>query len=185
VDEERTLFSDPGIVPASFFWNFGDFHINVSETITIPLGSYDEDKDVNGGLNYWSFETVVAGTYLHPEKGFEISASFGHLYNTENNDTDYQTGQEFHVEYMLNQFLSETFAIGIQGFYYKQITGDSGKGALLGDFEGEAAGIGPAMMWATKIKDVNLIISAKWLHEYHAKHRLEGNHFFLNFTLAF
>ena len=48
VDEDRTLFSDPGIVPASFFWNFGNFHINVSETITIPLGSYDKDKDVNG-----------------------------------------------------------------------------------------------------------------------------------------
>ena len=86
---------------------------------------------------------------------------------------------------MLNQFLSETFAIGIQGFYYKQITGDSGKGAILGNFRGEAAGIGPAVMWATKIKDVDLIINAKWLHEYHAKHRLEGNHFFLNFTLAF
>ena len=39
VDEDRTLFSDPGIVPASFFWNFGNFHINVSETITIRLGS--------------------------------------------------------------------------------------------------------------------------------------------------
>ena len=185
IEEDRTAIGDPGIVPVSLFWNFGDFHINASETITVPLGSYDKDRDVNGGLNYWSFETVVAGTYLHPEKGFEVSAALGYIYNTENSDTDYQTGQEFHVDYMLNQFISETFAIGLQGFYYKQITGDSGNGALLGDFKGEAAGIGPALMWATKIKNVGLIINAKWLHEFHAEHRLEGDHIFLNFTLAF
>jgi hypothetical protein len=185
VDEDSTLFSDPGFTPASLFWNLGNFHINASETITAPLGSYDKDRDVNGGLNYWSFETVVAGTYLHPEKGFEVSAALGYIYNTENDDTDYQTGQEFHVDYMLNQFLSETFALGLQGFYYKQITGDSGSGAILGDFKGEAAGIGPAVMWATRIKNVGMIINAKWLHEFHAEHRLEGDHLFLNATLAF
>ena len=185
IDDDRTAFSDPAFIPASLFWNVGNFHINASETITAPWGSYDKDRDVNGGLNYWSFETLVAVTYLHPEKGFEISAAVGHLYNTENDDTHYQTGQELHVDYMLNQFLSETFAIGLQGFYYKQITGDSGSGAILGDFKGEAAGIGPAVMWATQVKDTDLVISAKWLHEFHAEHRLEGDHLFLNFTLAF
>ena len=42
------------------------------------------------------------------------------------------------MEYILNQFLSETFALGVQGFYNKQITGDSGNGAILGGFKGEA-----------------------------------------------
>ena len=27
------------------------------------------------------------------------------------------------------------------------------------------------------------VISAKWLHEYYSKHRLEGENVFLNFTL--
>ena len=185
VADDRTLFGDPGFIPASLFWTFGNFHVNASETITVPLGSYDVDEDVNGGLNYWTFETAVAGTYLHPEKGFEVSATLGYLYNTENDDTDYQTGQEFHVEYMLNQFLSETFAVGVQGFYYKQITGDSGSGAVLGDFEGEATGIGPALMWATKIRETDVVLSAKWLHELDAEKRLEGDHVFLNATLVF
>jgi hypothetical protein len=185
VDADRTAVGDPGFIPASLFWHSGNFHINVSETITAPIGSYDKDRDVNAGLNYWSFDTTLAATYLHPDRGHEISAAIGHIYNTENDDTDYQTGQEFHLDYMLNQFLSETLAVGLHGFYYKQITGDSGSGALLGDFKGEAAGIGPAVMYATKIRDVDLVISAKWLHEFHAEHRLEGEHIFLNFTLAF
>jgi hypothetical protein len=31
-------------------------------------------------------------------------------------------------------------AVDFQGYYYKQITGDSGSGARLGDFEGESVG---------------------------------------------
>jgi hypothetical protein len=106
-------------------------------------------------------------------------------YNTENDDTDYQTGQEFHLDYMLNQFLSETFAVGLHGFFYEQITGDSGSGAILGSFKGEAAGIGPALMWIPKIKDKDVVISAKWLSEFDTEHRLEGDHLFLNLTMAF
>lgn len=185
IDDDRTAIGDPGFIPASIFWNFGNLHINAYETITAPIGSYDADRNVDSGLNYWSFDTTVAATYLHPEKGYEISAAFGHIYNTENDDTNYQTGQEFHLDYMLNQFLSETFALGLHGFYYKQITGDSGSGAILGGFKGEAAGIGPAIMWTPQIKDKDVVISAKWIHEFDTQHRLEGDHLFLNFTMAF
>jgi hypothetical protein len=157
-DSDRTAIGDMGIMPVSLFWNFGKFHLNAYETITLPTGSYDKDRDVNAGLNYWSFDTNLAMTYLDEDKGRELSATVGYIYHTENDDTDYQTGQEFHVDYMLNQFLSETFAIGLQGFYYKQVSGDSGSGALLGDFEGEAAGIGPALMWATK-KKIRILLS--------------------------
>lgn len=184
-DEDGAGIGDPGVVPIALFWNFGNFHLNVYEFVVIPIGQYDKDEAINAGLNFWTFDTVVAGTYLHPEKGFELSAVLGYIYNTENNDTDYQTGQEFHLDYMLNQFLSETVAIGLQGFYYKQVTGDSGSGALLGDFKGEAAGIGPAIMWATKAGNRDVFVNLKWLHEFHAEHRLEGDHFFLNLTIDF
>jgi hypothetical protein len=185
LENDRTAIGDPGIVPVSIFWNFGNFHINAYETVTVPVGAYDVNRDVNAGLNYWSFETSLAATWLHPERGHEVSVVLGYIYNTENEDTDYQTGQEFHVEYMLNQFFSETFALGIHGSYYKQVTGDSGQGAILGDFKGEAASIGPALMWATDIKGTGLVINAKWLHEFHAEHRLEGDHLFINFTFVF
>ncbi len=184
-ESDRTAIGDTGIIPVSLFWDFGKFHINAFESITMPTGSYDKDRSVNAGLNYWSFDTTLAATYLDEEKGHEISAAAGHIYNTENDDTDYQTGQEFHLDYMLNQFLSETFALGLHGFYYKQVTGDSGSGAILGDFKGEASGIGPALMWIPKIKDKDVVVNAKWIHEFDTEHRLEGDHLFLNFTMAF
>ncbi len=184
-ESDRTAIGDTGIVPVSLFWNFGKFHINAYESITMPTGSYDKDRPVNTGLNYWSFDTTLATTYLDDEKGQEISAAVGYIYNTENDDTDYQTGQEFHLDYMLNQFLSETFALGLHGFFYKQITGDSGSGAILGSFKGEAAGIGPSLMWIPKIKNKDVAVSAKWIHEFDTENRLEGDHLFLNFTMAF
>ena len=86
---------------------------------------------------------------------------------------------------MLNQFLSESFAIGIQGFYLKQVTGDSGSGASLGSFKAEAAGVGPAVLWNTKISRQEVSFIAKWLHEYHAERRIEGDHVFVSFAMSF
>jgi len=96
--------------------------------------------------------------------------------------SNYQTGQELHLDVVFNQFLSETFAIGLHGFYLKQITGDSGSGALLGDFRAEAADIGPGLLWTKQLGGQSVSFIAKWLHEVHAENRMEGDHVFLSFA---
>ena len=151
ISEDHLSIGDAYLIPISLYWSFGDLSLNAYQGIVAPTGSYNVDREVNTGLNYWSFDTNLAFTYLHPELGTELSFNVGHLYNTENPDTNYQTGNEFHLDYMLNQFFSVTFAIGVQGFYYKQYTGDSGSGAVLGDFKAQVAGIGPAVLWIPTI----------------------------------
>ena len=84
---------------------------------------------------------------------------------------------------VFNQFLSETFAVGLHAFYLKQITGDSGAGALLGDFKAESAGIGPALLWTRRFGEQDVSLIAKWLHEVDAENRLEGDHVMLSFAL--
>jgi len=79
--------------------------------------------------------------------------------------------------------LSETFAVGLHGFYLKQITGDSGGGAILGNFKAKSAGIGPALLWATQIGGQDVSFIAKWMHEIDAENRLEGDHMMLSFAL--
>jgi hypothetical protein len=176
---------DVTLIPGMLFWNRGNFHFTIAEYIVMPTGSYDSDDLANVGLNYWTFDTDVAATYLNQKTGQDYSINIGYNYNTENSDTDYQTGQELHIDYMINQFLSESWAIGIHGFYLKQITGDSGDGAILGDFKAEAAGIGPAVLWNTKISGQEVSFIAKWLHEFHAERRLEGDHVFVSFAMSF
>jgi hypothetical protein len=171
------------LIPVALYWNNGNIHTSFAQFIIMPTGDYGIENLINRGLNYWSFDTNFALTYLNPETGRDFSFNIGHIYNTENDDTDYQTGQELHLDVVFNQFLSEIFAVGLHGFYLKQITGDSGSGAVLDDFKAEAVGVGPALLWSTKIGDQDVTVIAKWLHEFHAKNRLEGDHVFLSFAL--
>lgn len=174
---------DIALIPIALYWNEGKYHWSFAHSIVTPTGSYDVDNAVNTSLNYWSFDTNFAMTYLNEESGRDLSFNVGHIYNTENDETDYQTGQELHLDVVLNQFLSDSFAIGLQGFYLKQITGDDGRGATLGGFKAEAAGIGPALLWSRDFGKQNVTFIAKWLHEFHAEKRLEGDHIYLSFAL--
>jgi hypothetical protein len=183
-DDSASGLGDIAFIPFALYWNEGRYHWSLSHFTVVPTGSYDENNAVNPSLNYWSFDTNFALTYLNEETGRDLSFNIGHIYNTENDETDYQTGQELHLDWVFNQFLSESFAIGLQGFYLKQITGDSGSGAALGDYKAEAAGIGPAAMWSREVGDQEVVFIAKWLHEFHAENRLEGDHFMLSFALS-
>ena len=175
-DDSETDLGDITLLPASFYWNSGNWHFNLYELVVTPTGQYDVDNNVNLGRNYWSFDTVFAVTNLNMETGREFSLVSGYMLNGENDDTDYQTGNELHVDAMFNQFLSDHFAIGLHGYYYKQLQGDSGSGAILGDFKGESYGIGPSFLWIPKSTGGKFSVIGSWLHDLHASNRLESDY---------
>jgi len=164
------------LLPAAFYWNDGNWFFNLYELIVVPTGEYDVNDSVNVGRNYWSFDTVFAMTNLNTTTGRDFLLITGYMINTENNDTDYRTGNELHVDAMFNQFLSETFALGVHGYYYQQVTGDSGSGAILGDFKGESFGIGPSFLWIPKSGGGKFSVTGTWLHDLHATDRVEGDY---------
>lgn len=176
---------DVTLVPWVLYWNTDNLHVNFAQYVVAPTGDYDETDPINTGLNYWSFDTNVAVTYLNPATGWELSANLGYIYNTENSDTDYQSGEEVHLDFAINRYLSDSFAVGIHGFHLEQISGDSGDGAILGNFEAQASGIGPALLWATTVKEHPVSLIAKWLHDFDATRRIEGDHFIVSFALGF
>ena len=183
VKDNATGLGDVVLIPALLYWTSGNLHTAFAQFVVAPTGDYNVDNAINAGLNYWSIDTNFTLTHLNPDTGREFSFNLGHIYNTENDDTDYQTGQELHIDIAFNQYLSDSFAVGVQGFYLKQITGDSGSGALLGNFKAEAAGIGPVLLWARKFGDQDVSFIAKWLHEFDAENRLEGDHLMFSFAL--
>jgi hypothetical protein len=116
--DDKTAFGDLTLIPGVFYWNNGDkLRFSQSFFLVVPVGDYDEDDGANTGLNYYTFETDFAMTYLDPETGQDYSIVIGYGYNSENGDTDYQSGDEFHIDYVINQFLSESWAVGLHGFY--------------------------------------------------------------------
>lgn len=184
--DDKTSYGDITFIPGIFYWNNGEnLHFSQAFYVVTPTGDYDVNDLANTGLNYWTFETDFAMTYLNNESGQDYSLVLGYGYNTENSDTDYQSGDEVHLDYIFNQFLSESWAVGVHGFFYRQVSGDSGDGAVLGDFKAEASGVGPAVMWIPPKYEGEVAFVAKWLHEYDAKHRIEGDHVFLSFMMSF
>jgi hypothetical protein len=98
------------------------------------------------------------------------------MVNTENPDTDYRTGTEFHLDFVANQFLSKTFAVGIRGYWYDQISGDSGAGASLGDFKSNAYGLGAGFVWTPASAAGKLAIAAKYMTDLSAENRFDSDY---------
>jgi hypothetical protein len=175
-DGSDTNIGDMGLVPASLYWTVDNFHIKAAEVIVAPTGHYDVHQKINVGRNYWSFDSQLGVTWFNPGSGTEVSLLPGIMFNTQNNATDYHTGTEFHLDFMLNQFLSKEFGLGVQGYFYDQIAADSGKGAVLGGFQGQSVGIGPAFVWVPAFAEGRLNVVGKWLRDLEGTHRLEGDY---------
>ena len=117
-NDEITSYGNFTLTPGIFYWNNGDkWHFSQSFYVVVPVGNYEADRAANVGLNYWTFETDFAATYLNPETGQDYSVVLGYGYNTKNNDTDYQSGEDVHLDFVLNQFLTDDWAIGLHGFF--------------------------------------------------------------------
>jgi hypothetical protein len=176
VSDHSFNLADIAIVPLQLNWNAGNFHFKFAEAIIAPTGAYDTKNLVNLGRNYWAFDTVGAVTWFNTESGTEVSIAPGIMVNLTNDDTDYKTGTEFHVDFTVNQFLSESFALGLRGYYYRQLTADSGSGAILGDFKGESLGLGPGLLWQPEFAKGKLSIVGKVMFDVTATNRFKSTY---------
>jgi hypothetical protein len=172
---------DTSVSPLVLYWAFGNFYASAYQSVIMPTGSFDRGDVLNASRNYYSFDSVLALTWLDQKRGYEVSLVPGLMFNTENPDTNYRTGDEFHLDGMLNRYFSSDFAIGLHGYVYSQFTDDSGAGAP--SIRSSSAGIGPALMWNTTSIGVPGKIVGKWLHEVEATNRFEGD--ILSVTGAF
>ncbi len=166
----------------------GDLKYDARLGIYTPTGDYEKGKLANLGKNYWTFEPAVSLSYISSKIGLEVSAFAGMDFNTKNNETEYQTGSQFHLDFTVAEhlpLLGGVVGVGANGFYYQQITGDSGSGAKLGDFKGRTLGIGPVVSYMTKIWGKDLVAEAKWLPEIDVEKRLKGNYVWFKLGMLF
>lgn len=181
IEDSSTKFGDP-LLNALIGWHEGNWHWTVGALVNIPIGEWENDSITNLSFNHWGVDTTAAVTWLDPARGHEISVAAGFTFNWENPATDYQTGTEFHVEWALIQHLSKTFSIGLAGYHYQQVTGDSGAGATLGDFEGRVTALGPVMTYTFLCGQIPISTQLEWMHEFEAVNRAEGDIGMLNIS---
>ena len=180
---------DVTIYPFILGWtNALDLKYDVRLGIYTPTGPYDVGHLANTGRNYWTFEPGVSVSWLSTKIGTEVSLFAGFDVSTKNNATDYQSGEVFHLDGTVAQHLPlfGGFAgVGANGFYYQQISGDSGSGATLGGFEGRTEGIGPVVSYAHKLGKVDFAAEVKWLPELDVQRRMKGDYIWVKIGLVF
>ncbi len=155
-------------------WNEGTSNFMTYLTGDIPVGSYQTGRLANLGINHFAIDGGAGYTYLDPASGHELSAVVGLTYNFENPDTDYQNGIDFHLDWAASQFISEQIHIGLVGYFYQQLTGDSGEGATLGDFKSSVAAIGPEFGYFFPLGGHKAYLNLKGYYEFAGENRLTG-----------
>lgn len=135
--------------------------------VIAPTGQYDSTKDINPGSNFWSINPYWSATLL-PTPRTEISWRLNYLYNLANSSplpqlptspaiTKDQAGQAMWINYTASYAVKPNLHVGINGYWFKQLSNDkywlaSGgtttDGAAFGD-TGKASlfAIGPGVFW--------------------------------------
>lgn len=174
----KTGLGDITFNPVILSWHSKNLHVAAGVDINMPTGQYDKTKPLNIGANYWGIEPLVAATYLS-DGGFEASVKLMFAYNTENHDTDYRSGRDFHMDYLIGQHVGD-WTLGASGYWFHQLTDDTRNGVDI-DNRGRAFAIGPAVKY-----DFNgMSLIGKWQHEVMAENRPQGDKLWLKFVMAF
>jgi hypothetical protein len=155
-------------------WNAGTHNFMTYVMGNFPIGDYEAGRLANIGTGHWAIDGGGGYTYFNPKSGREFSAVAGFTYNFENPDTDYQNGVDFHLDWAASQFLSEHWHVGLVGYVYQQVTGDSGSGATLGDFKSRVVGIGPQVGYFFELWERKWYVNVKGYYDFAAQNRADG-----------
>ena len=170
-------FGDLTVVPVMLAWKSDDWQYDFLMPVYAPTGSYQIGRLGNTGLNYWTFDPIVGAAYSNAKSGFNAAAHLGYAINTENNATQYKSGNYLHLDTAVQQIFplgSGCANIGAEAWYFEQVTCDSGAGATLGCFKGRTAGIGPVLGYIQPIGNEKLLFEFKWLPELDTQEPPEG-----------
>ena len=159
---------------ATLGWARGNDYWMVYVTGNIPVGSYDSQRLSNVGIGHAAIDAGGAYTYDNSRTGSSLSMGVGFTYNFENYSTDYQNGIDSHLGWSVMQSLSATWRVGLAGYVYYQLTGDSGSGNTCGPCKSRVASVGPQVTYNFTVAGQAWSANLRGYYEFWAENRLEG-----------
>lgn len=179
--DQTVTVADPSL-GAFLGWRHDEFHWQVGATAFVPLGDYQQGDLANVAKHRTSFDFFGTLSWIDPELGLDLTNVVGVTYNLENEATNYKTGTEFHWEGSLTKKFDIGISIGPAGYYYRQLEDDSGIGAVLGGFRGEAAAIGAVVGYDFKVGRLPVSAKLRYFHEVDTTNRFEGDVGFISLS---
>jgi len=162
-------------------WHIQHFDFSVGAGFWAPTGNSSAPPTTDAGLGYWT-PMLTAGVtwYIDAAKTWSVSALNRYEFNTEQRDTGITPGQAYTLEWGIGKSLTKTLDLGVVGYYQMQTTGDSSGGSTAHD---RVASVGPEISVA--FPKPMLFVSFRYLYEFMAKDRAQGQTFALTLTKRF
>ena len=183
IDEGRTGFGD--LYPqASLRWSSGVNNWMTYVTGDIPVGEYSPTNLANIGIGHGAVDGGIGYTYFDERTGRELSVVTGLTYNMINPSTGYRNGDDWHVDWSASQLLTKDLRAGAVGYYYQQVTADSGCAPILCPFESRVAGIGPQFGFTVPGASVDASVNFKAYWEFDAQARASGWNAWVTLSLS-
>lgn len=170
---------------AQIGWTHGDFSHTLSAQMWVPTGRYDTGFAPNSGKNHVGFNLSWGFTQKWAEPGIELSSAVGITTELENPATKYKNGTAISLDAALGKYFSNGLTVGVAAYAYKQLTRDSGRGATLGPFKGQAFGIGPALGYSFVVDQRPVSIAFRHYREFAVENRFKGHVSTLTVTTRF
>lgn len=182
IDEHGFGLGD--VTAAGFLnWDWSQFEVVAGMGMMIPTGTDDSLADPGKGM--WSFMPSIGATvYFDEAKKFHASILSWYEVHSENGK-DTRPGDDFHFEWGIGTTLLEGgLNLGIVGYSQWQITDDSGSNVIYDASvhdEVHAVGGEASLFWPK----INTMFQFRYLSEFGAVDRPEGQSFFVNLTYVF
>lgn len=145
--------------------------------VIFPTGRYRRSADLNQGTGHYAFNPYWAATlFLGPK--WEASWRLHYLYNFKNTDpassmptswegvpvTETQAGQAGWVNFATSYTVSPRLHVGLNGYYFKQLSDSRANGGRITDAREQVLGIGPGLMM--EVNRDNGKKDAIWINAY-------------------
>lgn len=121
----------------------------------IPTGKYNNDKELNPGSNFFSFNPYWAATVFVTPR-WTLDWRFHYLWNAKNDDPGriyggadkVQAGQAVHLNFSTAYAVWENrLRVGVNGYYLKQLEDDEVDGRSVSESREQVLGIGPGAVF--------------------------------------
>ncbi len=170
--------------PLYLTWSGPRFDLTANYGLYVPTGAYQLNTTDVVGEGFWANQFQLSGSYYFDEaQASSLVLTLTYELNGQANDYDLTPGNHLTLEWGLDRYLTERFAVGLTGYGSWQVSDDRGVDALNPTVRDRVYAAGGELSYM--IQKDRFFVFLRYLQEFAAQNRFEGGLTSLTLTYVF